>query len=149
MKKIIILLIVIMGTLTGCVKDKKAITAEEFTSKMEEKGFEVVDRTAQLEYIQANQCIVASNDDYQLYFYVLYSEEDAMMMHQVNKQEFKENKGKLWSESDVNINNYNFYSITSNGMYSVISRVSDTLIYAEESKEKKGEIKSILKELGY
>ena len=137
--------------LLGC-QSKQALTAEDFKSKMEEKGYDLQDCTAQFEgYDFVEQVYVAIDEEgsYQIEFYDLSDDAHAKDFFNNNVQIFKENKSGVNTNSSVSLGNYEKYTQTDDDQFSMISRIDDTAIYVVEEKENKETVEAVVKELGY
>ncbi len=155
MKKSIfsILCVLILGIATGC-GDKKMITAEEFKTKMEDKGYSVQDATAQFaEYDFINKVYIAMSRDssYQIEFYTLSNNEKAIEFFNNNKSIFENTKAGSGKEIETSssMGNNAKYTLNVNNKYKVVSRIDNTVVFADEEDSHKSEIKDVIKELGY
>ena len=142
-------LFVMLFIITGC--SKKAITAEQFKEKMENKGYKIYDVTSQYEsQISIKKGYVASKDNkYQIEFYELNNKSAATYMYKNNKEIFEDNKGSDSIVTDVNLPSYSKYNSTTNGKYRVLCQVKNTFLYVEVSKKYKEDVKDIEDYLGY
>lgn len=134
------------------VKPREPLTALEFNSLMEEKGYSIVDvkeQFAEYDYISEAYLAIDKNGDYQLEFYVIESPDIAARFFESNKAAFESSKGNMSSQKDISAGNYSKYTLTSEGQYKYICRIENTVIYADEAEEYKPEIKEIAKKLGY
>lgn len=132
----------------GC-GSKQPVTVSEFNEIMEEKGFSVSDVTdhVKADYVEAISLAVA--DDYQIEFYVFSDKDSAASVMEQNRSVFEENEGNAATQITKNLSNYSFFSLQSEGMYRMVSRIDNTLLYAVVDKSYKDEIVEIIKELGY
>ncbi len=151
----IILVIAILATIAIFAfvnQEKKAITFEEFKTNMEEKGFIISDVTSEFTeygYIET-VCIAASQDySYQIEYYKLLNEEYAVKFYNKNKSIFENEKTGASVETEKNGKNYLKYALETNGKYSALSKIDNTVMYVNADATFKNDIKSILKELGY
>lgn len=131
---------------------KTAITAHKFAEVMKAKGYEVIDTTSvfnsQYEP-EVKKGYLARTSDYQIEFYELHNEADAMEMYNWNKTKFESQKGSTSSHSTMSRNNYNIYNLTTNGKYYYLSRVDNSYLHIDVSDSFKDEVKNIASELGY
>lgn len=137
---------------TGCGKNKNAISADEFCTKIENKGFLTTDSTAQYassKEITESYIAISKDYSYQIEFVVLDSTSAAQSMFSKNKSIFESEKGSSNLTSSKELANYSKYTLKTNGKYKVVSRIDNTLIYINADAEYKDEIDSILDELGY
>ena len=146
---ILVCLLLLVGlTGCGCQKSKKPITSEDFSYIVQEKEYEVIDTNGMIDDGSANVAKAGHKGDIVILFFVLSSEEKAIELYEKYEIEFKSeySSGETISESGKN---FSKYLQVSNGMISITSRISDTYIYINVSDDYEGEIKNLLKELGY
>lgn len=148
---IIILLLLVT---TGCnLAKKESITTEDFKSKMQAKNFVIQDvkETQFIEVTEIQKATIAIEEGYkyQIEFYELTDANAAKTLYDRNKLIFESNKGSSSAYTNVDINNYNKYTLKTDGQYKVVVRIDNTLIYLNVNQEYESNVKSILKELGY
>lgn len=154
MKKFAIfaLCMVMFLSLTGC-GNKKAITSEKFILLAEEQGLNTTDLTleaaATYSYVKSAVFAYNTEGDLQVEFYVLEDKDKAKSLFNGNKSIVEEGKTGSYKDKSINLANYNTYEISTNGFYVYISRVDNTLFYAEASESYKDEIKALVKKMGY
>ena len=155
---IFVAILVIAGVIVGVViinknLNKEPITVNEFKEMMKDKDFELVNskETQLLEYDYIEKSYIALEEDYnyQIEFYKLDEEEDAIYFFNINKEKFEKSKSSASTETSVSMGNNSKYTLTTKDKYKVISRVEDTAIYLDVDKKYKDEVKEILKEMGY
>ena len=150
-KKIVlgIIIIVLSLFLTGC-KNKTAMTAEDFTNAMTKKEYKLVDKRLLSNYYEETNIITAeiAEDNY-IEFLILKSDEDAKKFYTTNKNYFDNSITSMKVKTDINIANYNTFTMSANKKYIVLSRVDNTIIVVESQEAQKDEIKKLIKELGY
>lgn len=159
MKKLKLLLVPIICLIslvcfTGCGKDKTAISAKEFSEKLEDKDYIIQESTSQYssnEEIEESYIALSEDYSYQIEFIILESESDASSMYSYNKSRFEAEKedSNAKAHSEVNLANYSKYTLIVNGEYKVLSRIENTLIYINADSEYKDEIDEALEDLGY
>lgn len=159
MKKIKLLLIPIICLIsllsfTGCGKNKTAISAKDFTEKLEDKGYIIQESTTQYSAnneIKESYIALSEDYDYQIEFIILESESDASNMYSHNKRKFEKEKenSNAKAHSEVNLANYSKYTLIVNGEYKVLSRIENTLIYIDADSEYKDEIDEVLEDIKY
>ena len=151
MKKIILFLISIMllFTITGCGSGKKAITAEEFKTKMTQEGYQVLDISEKYVGKGAKAVLLAKKDEYQIEFYITENKDYAVGSYNLNKEKIEKTKGSNMIETQKSIGNVSKYTLKSNSTYKVVSRVGDSFIYVNAPGSKTDEVKEMLKKLGY
>ena len=86
---------------------------------------------------------------YQIEFYELSNEENAISMHNTNKTKFESQKSNASASATASMNNYSTYSLTTNGKYKYLSRINNTLVYVDVDENYKDIVKDIMKEIGY
>lgn len=151
MRKIISVIagLVLALNLTGCGSNAEPVTAEEFTAKMTEKGYQVVDATDKMEEGYVESVTVALKDDFQIEFFVLPSSEQALNAYYENKAKFEEQKSTISANVNFNVGKVSNYRLSTDDGYFVVSRIDNTFIYAAVEKKHKEEVSKIIKELGY
>ncbi len=150
MKKIsfVTISLMLMLMLTACGK-KEALTGAEFKSKMEEKGYDVVDIAEDYEEGTLVTALLAVKDDYQIEFYVVNDEEQSIRAYNQNKTEFEGLKTSGSIETETSLSNHAKYTLTSSGKYMVVSRIDNTFLYVSVADAKKTEVSEALKFLNY
>ena len=150
-----ILLVIVIGVIalfSSLNKEKISITANEFKTFMQDKGYSVLDETnlySQYDYVK-QVCIAEQTDNsYQIEFYELSDVEHANTIYNNNKSKLETSKGNVSGETSVSMKNYSKYSLTTDGKYNVISRIDNTLIFLEVDSNYKNVVKELLDELGY
>lgn len=146
-----VVMVLSLFCLTGC-SPKVSLTAEDFKTTMEAKGFTVKDVSEQVaENPQITKAYVAISGDeqYQIEFYETDTAETAQRLYAGNKVIFEESASGASSNSSASAANYNSFKMTADGYYKVLSRIDNTLIYVNAPKEYKDEIKTVLDEIGY
>lgn len=159
MKKFKLLLVPIICLIslvcfTGCGKNKNAISAKEFSEKMEDKDYIIQESTSQYsdnDEIEESYIALSEDYSYQIEFILLDSESDASNMYSHNKNKFETEREYSSSKahSEINLANYSKYTLIVNGKYKVLSRIDNTLIYINADSEYKDEIDNVLEDLGY
>lgn len=149
----IISIVAIIGViLTNYNKEKTSITSEEFKQIMENKEFFMIDATSQNtenEYIQKVYNAVESENRYQIEFYEYTDSDIANRFYKNMYSKLESGKGNSYSRTNISLKNYAKYMLTSNGRYTILSRVNNTIMYVSVSDEYKNEVKEIIEELGY
>lgn len=150
----IIIAIIILGICLMLIlaKNKTPITAEEFKSKMEEKGYVIGDASEQFEeygYIKKSYIAADKDYKYQIEFYEIIDNDYATSFFNLNKQVFENTKGNVATETSVNLKNYSIYRVSTENKYRVLSRIDNTVVYVDVDDIHKDEVKGILEDLGY
>lgn len=144
-----LLLVAVMAVMTGC-GDKTPLTLDEFKTSAEEYGCEIKDITdqyASFDFVET--ATLAVMDNWQVEFYELASEEDAVRTFNTNKNDFENLKGSASTESSVAIGNHAKYTLNSNGKYMHIARIGNTFVFTSEDKDEKESIEGLLEKIGY
>lgn len=134
------------------LNSKQPVTAEEFTAVLERHGFAVTamdpDRTGGLEYFQT---VLGSTDaeTYQIVYCHMADGGAAWQVFANTKAAVENEKGPVSGCVNINMGRFGSYSQTSGGLYSCVSYIDDTVISIRAEESRKGEMKEILKELGY
>ena len=150
-KYLLLGLILVMTILvTGC--SKKAITAADFKTIMEERGYSIIDATSQFSgygYVKSAYIALGTDEEFQIEFYEMSSVDKAVSFYNNNKAIFESSKSSAAVESTVNMGNHSKYTLTTNGSYKIVSRIENTVVYLDVAEDKKDIVKDILEALGY
>lgn len=150
---IIVVVLVCIGLITfnALNKEKTPISASTFNTTMEGKGYVMTNSTIQFaQYLNYMlESYVAQKTGYQIEFYELTSEENAISMYNTNKAKFESQKTNTSASATASMNNYATYSLTTNGKYKYLSRIANTLVYVDVDESYKDIVKDIMKEIGY
>ena len=159
MKKALIIIGIIVIVLVGIIlvvfntlnKEKTPISANTFNTTMESKGYIMTDTTSQFAQYgnYMSKSYAAQKTGYQIEFYELSSEENAISMYNTNKTKFESQKSNASASATASMNNYATYSLTTNGKYKYLSRIDNTLVYIDVDESYKDVVKDIMKEIGY
>ena len=149
-KKVSIITIVIavalllVITLTACAKDRKPVSADTFTQKLEALGYTVTEQATDAA-IQKN--LLAEKDgDYTVRLSIYTSVQNAASHYNVFDayiQQFAK------SRTTASAGNFAYIKVTANDVYYVNYRVENVLLFVEVPKESKTDIDNFLKEIGY
>lgn len=142
------IVLVVFNTLN---KEKTPISANTFNTTMESKGYIMTDTTSQFAQYgnYMSKSYAAQKTGYQIEFYELSSEENAISMYNTNKTKFESQKSNASASATASMNNYATYSLTTNGKYKYLSRIDNTLVYIDVDESYKDVVKDIMKEIGY
>ena len=147
MKRILALCAVaLMLAMAGC-SDKTPATLDDFKGAMEQAGYHIVDASGQFDKSIAESVTVAVKDSGQVEFFLLTSEDNAAASFETNKSKLEAKSGGV--RSSVSAGNYAFYNLTKDGIYYSVSRVGETMIYAEAPEAQKDEVSERVDSLGY
>lgn len=153
---IVIIIWIIAALLVGVValasKSKPSISATEFSTIMNSKGYKITDASDQLaQYEYVTKVYIAGNKstNYQIEFYELSDDTMAKSFFNQNKTKFENQKESASAETNVKGKNYSKYTLTTGNKYKVLSRIDNTVIYLDVDNSYKEEVKNILSELRY
>ena len=153
MKKIkIVVLLIFALLLTACGNSKKALTSIEFKNIMENENFSIIDAIDQFNgFTEMKEAYIAleENKNYQIEFYVMDSDDNAVKLYEYNKESFEASKGSMSAYTNFDLKNTNRYTLNTNGEFKLLSRIDNTMIYLDVNSEYKDEVMNILKKLGY
>jgi hypothetical protein len=145
----LLLLLTLVLAAAACGGDPRTpLTANEFVSKMEAAGFELVDAVNQFDEGDVEAVFLAVGENYQIEFYIVPSVDQAKSAFEENKSGFESISGTGTNKS-VSVKNYSSYSKTTSDGYYVVSRTDNTFIYVSAGAEFKKEISEIITDLGY
>lgn len=153
---VLIFMALVIGAVIGLVsflnKEKDSITAEQFKQIMEQENYRVVDardQVAQFDIVDQVYLAVDSKYNYRIEFYQLENGVVAAVFYNKCVSTLKETKGSSVIDSNISGRNYSKYTLETNGQYSVVSRINDTVAYINADSQYKDAIKNILDEIGY
>lgn len=146
-----LLCLVSIFLLSGCLIVRRSLTAEEFSSIAERNNLNVVDVYEQFsEYNQITTANVAvSDDEWQVEHYTLKTKSDAQSMFHKNMELFEAEKTTGSKDSKIEIGNFIKYTLQTDSLYMVVSRIDNTLLYAKVPIEYKDAVNKVIKDLGY
>ena len=134
----------------GCAAKKEPITAAEFSQRMEQEGYAILDVTEQFEgQVLSATLAIEQSGVYQIEFFEVESEQQAKAAFEQNRATFESEKGLVSSSYANNGRNFSIYAQTSDGKYSYVCQVEQTFVYASVPEQHKDAVKSALKGLGY
>ncbi len=154
---IIVAILVIGAVITGVIiinknRNKESITADQFKDKMENMNYIIVDAKDQFDeydYIEKAYIAISKDYEYQIEFYEIDGEEQAISFYNHNKNIFESYKTSVSYETSVSIGNNSKYTLTTENEYRLLSRIDNTVIFVHVDKEYKDKINEDLKEIGY
>lgn len=155
-KKILlsILGILMLFTFSACKKEeetRKPITSDSFETVAESIDYETKDVTKTLSSNKGiTKAMVARVENkYQIEYYTLDDAEVAQKMYNRNKKRFETQKKSKDKAEEINSNNYSEYKLTTNGKYKLLSKIDNTLLYADVDEQYKDNVINFAKQLGY
>ena len=132
--------------LMGC-SPKTVLSAADFQTKMEKKGFTVQDVTATTPGI-GKSVMIAYNTSFQVEYFELSSQSDAKGVFENNKT-IVSNQVSSKSTTSTTASNYDTFTLTGDGQFFMLTRVDNTVLYCLTSSDNKDEVKEIFEYLGY
>ena len=136
--------------IAGCAGKKERIASAEFSVRMEEKGYEIVDVTSKMDgQVVSAMVAVGENAAYQIEFYEVATEQQAKAAYAQNKATFEAEKGLVSSAYSNHGANFDLYSQKSDGWYRYVCRVDKTFLYASVPEQYRSAVQDAAKALGY
>ena len=152
MKKKLLFVLILLSTLfiTGCTT-KETLEPNQFKTQIEKKGFIVVDQTSAVIHLNADltYSYIATTPDerYAVEYYSFNGESGAQAFYAQKHADITATGGQVSSE--LNQGNYQKYTLNHNGKYTVISRISNTVVFVHADKNYMEEINIVVKDIGY
>jgi len=151
MKKILLVIFLVL-VLCGCSIKKSNVSTKEFCETFTKKNgycYSNMDEYSDNENVL--DCYSGSNskEEFTIIYYKFDSIDYAKSVFNDFKYGFIKYKSSKYNENQINLLNYNYYSIVNNGYYKVTSRIDDTVIYIDAEEKYIDKINKYLKELGY
>ena len=109
---IIVAILVGVFAFTKLNKEKTAIAADDFKTKMESKDYIVSDAISQFEgYDYVKKVYIAASKDYtyKIEYYEFSNDEYAISFYENNKSIFETRKGDVAAGTEINLNNHSCY----------------------------------------
>ena len=151
----VFLLVMLIGLL-GCspleslTKDRPKLNLSEFKDKMESNDFVVLDVSTQFsEEKHVEGVYIAQKDNYEIEFFYLNNNENAVKVFNGNKATIDREKGESSFSTNQNIRNFSSYALKTDGSFKYISRIDNTFLYLNVAEEYEEEVRFILEKLGY
>jgi hypothetical protein len=137
--------------LAGCGQSRSAISPEAFTSTLEKAGFSIADITADYPSDYVDKALIAVNKEgtFQFEYFNVATAEYATADFNDNMNSLQANKGGTSSQTNLQVGNYGYYSLTDGDQFTLITRIEDTFIYVSAPKANTDQIKEIIKSIGY
>ncbi len=149
--RIILQLIVLSFIFTACT-NQKTITSEEFKEILEKMKYNVIDikeQYADYDSIKSAQVAINKDQNYQIEFYTLTDEKEAIAFFKENKKIFETSKSNNAKETSKELRKKSKYILNTNGKYKVISRIKNTVIYVNTDESFKKVTDKILDTIKY
>lgn len=139
--------------LCSCSVNKVAKTSEEFLDffSNEDLNYYVENITNQFENddIQSVSIAVKLEKEYQIEFLEFNTIEKAMQVYEETKEKIDKLVTNSKGSKEINYENANKYSKKNEDIYSIVSRIDNTIVYSKCSIDDMQEIGNIIKDLGY
>ena len=148
---LVILAVVLVNLLKSLMIERNPLSLKQFEEMMKSKNYMVVDVTNQFSGAEGylDGVYLANNSKFQIEFFDLSNEENAIGTFNTNKNNFEASKENSSTSYSVNLKDYSVYSVKTGGKFKYVSRVKDTVIYLNIDAEYQEEVEAVLKELGY
>lgn len=152
-KKYLILGVIFCLILTGCGNSKKELTAttiEEFNLAASKNNFTTEDNMEKYKDISyIKEASIAKTDDISIELIVYDNEESAKNVQEAQIEKFKSRKSTGASKVQEKGLNYYKYKYISNGYYSYIIRVDNTLVFCDIPLTEKDKVEKIINDIKY
>ena len=147
-----ILFILMVCLVTGCF-NRKELNAKEFSSLIVKEGFVVLDNTENYKELSGvKKYLVATNTlrSYKIEYYEFNDTKKAEELYDKIETKFKNStKVKKSQYQTTSFGKYNYYSLTTDNSYKVVSRINKTVVITDSDRVNKESIKEVVKKLGY
>lgn len=149
---ILVVILAIIGIfLLASGNNRKALTEEQFKEKIQASGYnigEIQNNASNNEKIKFSQMAMSSDYNIMIEFYILNDKETTNNFYNENKEKFQEKK--LENEPiESKKNNYETYSLKSNGRYMYIAKIDNTVLKLTVNETEEQKVMELVKELGY
>ena len=136
---------------TGCQLSKKALTTDEFNNITSNNGLTPVDVKDQFQKYNVikEATIAVKQNEWQIEYYVLTDKENAKKMFNKNKNGFEKEYTSSKLNNNIEIGNYNKYTLETKEVYISLTRVDNTFLYADVPIKNKDEVVKLIKDLKY
>jgi len=151
MKRIIALatlMVVAVIVLTGC-SPLEVISANEFTSRMEARGYIVEDVTDVFGGNIIETMHIVETEAFFVEFIVFETEPNARVAFNNVQRGFEDGRGSASSHSSSSAANFNRFRQTTEGRFEIVTRVENTLLVAQTSSDNRSDVEAIFDLLGY
>jgi hypothetical protein len=139
---------ILIFLVSSCSLNKTPITAQDFSSRLIEKEFKIVDINQQNEGRTINALVAFDpTEKYQFEFYEFETQAQANSVFTDNSANIDRiGSGSSSSASGLN---WAFHGKSAGGTYAYISYIDTTLIYVRADMEYRQKIRDIIKDLKY
>ncbi len=148
---VVVLSVFMLFSLTGCFIKKTPLTTDDFIKNANSYNFTTSDITNQFtDEENVSKVTIALHDKgYKIEFYELSNKDIAKNMYNTDKLSFDSLKEGKYTETSLNIGNYDTYSLSTESEYMYISRVDKTYLYLRVDISHKDEVKEFIDKIGY
>lgn len=151
---LVLLSIIMLITFSSCKKEEEArkpITPDSFEMVAESVEYETKDVT---ENFKDNKKVLKAmvarvKNKYQIEYYTLEDAEFAKKMYDKNKKNFESQKETKDKAEVKETENYSEYKLSTRGKYKMLSKIDNTLMYADVDEQYKDNVINFAKQLGY
>ena len=132
----------------GCTK-KHAIDEETFTKIMSEEIFSIQDTTEKNNSPFIIQSFTAENENFTVEFMITSNDQYAIQIYNQIKNNFESKKGTVSAQSSLSLKNRASFRLNTGGIYYLVSRIDNTLIFVITESKNKENVDDIIKKIGY
>lgn len=149
-----ILGVLMLFTFSACKKEeevRKPISSDSFKLVGESDDYEITDVTESLNNNKGimKALVARVKNKYQVEYYTLDDSEVAQKMYDRNKKRFESQKNDNDKAEIVETDNYSEYKLLTKGKYKLLSKIDNTLVYADVDEQYKDSVVEFAKHLGY
>ncbi len=149
-----ILGVLMLFTFSACKKEeevRKPISSDSFKLVGESDDYEITDVTESLNNNKGimKALVARVKNKYQVEYYTLDDSEVAQKMYDRNKKRFESQKNDNDKAEIVETDNYSEYKLLTRGKYKLLSKIDNTLVYADVDEQYKDSVVEFAKQLGY
>ncbi len=151
---VVIVLTVIVGFFANKAGNKSTVTANEFIEIAYHQKLEVNDVKDELNKDKEmfKTALIAMIDEDNSVYFLKFGEKQNAKSYFANaargfKSEVKESGTDNSQQKEFE--NYCYYTATANGKYMYVTRVKNTVLYANVDEDKAEEVKKLIKSIGY
>lgn len=149
MRKIVMILCLALTLSLAACGNKEPVDVKTFIEKAQSANLEITDATDQFAAGDISSVTIASSDGYQVEFYVLPSESQAIDAFDTNQADFEKLKESSGLTASISIGNTSRYELTSGGKFYLVSRIGSTFVYSVAESQYKDAIKKFVTGIGY
>ena len=145
----LVLLVLVSFGFCGCFEIKKTpISAEQFKTIMESRDYVVTDETSRMDDSSVDCAYLATYEDLVIHYYHFVSIYHAEAAYDDVYYDMKHEDGRK-SSMEENGLNFEKYEIDGAGVFRVVCRIENTLVYTDAGVADASEAERLIEELGY